>query len=82
MVPTLLLFGLVAGRWWKSALLLGCVGWVAIGLQQGFVDTVGSAAAAGAVALGNTAVGVAVHQALLFCWRYLVARRGEEADVH
>ena len=66
MIPTMLLFGFIFGRWWKSALLVGTVGWVLLlwsdpgtrNFDPEFVLT------AGALGLANTAVGVLVHQLL------------------
>lgn len=65
MIPSLLLFGLLFGRWWKTALLVGTIGWVIIlrvnlGQQVSANDLLLGAI----LAFVNTAVGVAVHQAL------------------
>ena len=27
MIPTMIVFGLVAGRWWKTSLVVGTIGW-------------------------------------------------------
>lgn len=73
MIPTLLVFGLIFGRWWKTALLVGTVGWLLLlwsdpgtrSFEPAFI------ASAAALALGNTAVGVAVHQLLRLLWHLL-----------
>ena len=52
MIPTMILFGLVLGRWWKSAIAAGAVVWPAILVLA-------------ALGAANTAAGVAVHQAAL-----------------
>ena len=65
MIPTMILFGLVIGRWWKLAIAAGAVLWPAILV---FTGVIGVADVLGAAALGalNTAVGVAVHQVALW----------------
>lgn len=71
MIPTVILFGLIAGRWWRATLLVAAVAWPAglvaddaMGLE---VALLGAAAAA----VLNAAAGVAVHQALLRFVRWL-----------
>ena len=68
MIPTMILFGLVLGRWWKSAIAAGAVVWPAILVLAGII---GGPDVLGAAALGaaNTAAGVAVHQAALWLVR-------------
>lgn len=76
MIPTLIVAGLVFGRWWKTTLAVAAIGWPVwlvagevMGLQAGLLG-------AAALAVINTAVGVAVHQAV----RRLVGRlRGDGA---
>lgn len=71
MIPTMIIFGLITGRWWRLALVAAAILWPAFLLVDGARGvSVGllTAALAGAV---NAAVGVAVHQALLW-----VVRRG------
>jgi hypothetical protein len=65
MIPTLMAFGLVAGRWPWIALLIGTVGWPAWLVADGIVGSAGGALAAAAFAAVNTGVGVLVHQAIL-----------------
>ncbi|HTF10233.1 MAG TPA: hypothetical protein VK659_18870 [Asanoa sp.] len=65
MIPTLILFGLVCGRWWRSALVAAAVGWPVLLLATGTLDLrpLPLLAAAG-LAVVNAAVGVAGHQAV------------------
>ena len=69
MIPTMILFGLVLGRWWRLTLLAAAVVWPALLVMD---DVVGlsvhllPAAFFGAV---NAAVGAAVHQAILWLLR-------------
>lgn len=74
-IPVMILFGLLAGRWWKSALIAGSAGWTLVLLATGVI---GLDAVPGALLLGllNTAVGVGIHQGLL----RLVRRTRRTAD--
>lgn len=64
MIPTMIVFGLVLGRWWKSTIAAGAVVWPATLILVGII---GGADVLVAAALGaaNAAVGVAVHQGAL-----------------
>ncbi len=74
MVPTMILFGIVLGRWWKIAIPIGTVLWPALLLIYGILEMgIGPAwvnlllgAVVGAL---NTAVGVGIHQAVLWLYR-------------
>ena len=76
MIPTMILFGLVFGRWWKLAIAAGAMLWPAILV---FTGVIGVADVVGVAALGalNTAAGVAVHQAAL--WLVRAIRRDRPA---
>ena len=64
MIPTLILFGLVFGRWWRPALAVAAVGWPAVLVAGDVMELeVGLLGAAGLAVL-NTGVGVLVHQAI------------------
>lgn len=69
MIPSMLLFGLVFGRWWKFALAIGTVGWPLVVFQQGSLDGWSAWIYAALLGLANTGVGVGVHQLLLWLWR-------------
>jgi hypothetical protein len=60
----MILFGLLAGRWWKTALVAGALGWAVLLLATGVIS-VSQAPAAMLFGLVNTSVGVAIHQATL-----------------
>jgi len=76
-IPTMILFGLVFGRWWKLALLVGAIFWPLILMWDGVyqqtldpeVSTTGGpiGLTVGAALLGflNTGIGVALHQGVL-----------------
>ena len=60
MIPTMLLAGLLVGRWW--AIGLGAIGWAVLLLLAGTVD-VTDAPFAAALGAANVAVGVAARSA-------------------
>ena len=64
MIPTLILVGLVFGRWWRIVIPLAAIGWAVLlivtGADSGFVFALGAAA----IAMPNVALGVLVHRAL------------------
>jgi hypothetical protein len=72
MIPTLILIGLVVGRWWLVA--IAAIAWpIALAgskLGSGFGFMVGTAA----VAVVNTSAGVAVHKGAVKVFRILYAR--------
>jgi hypothetical protein len=63
-IPTLILVGLVFGRWWRIVIPLAAVGWAVLlivtGVDSGFVFALGAAA----IAIPNVALGVLVHRVL------------------
>lgn len=81
MIPTMILFGLVFGRWWKSALVAAAIVWPLLLFAYGTLQSApgslaGVLALAVVLAVVNAGVGVAIHQAVL----HLVRRsrsRGE-----
>ena len=64
-IPTMILFGLLLGRWWKFALIVGTSAWTVLLRSQGLLATPPEIVGAAALALVNTAVGVLVHQLVL-----------------
>lgn len=70
MIPTMIVFGVVLGRWWRFALVAAAVVWPVL-----VADLVGlTVGLAGAAALGvaNAALGVLAHQACLDAYRYFL----------
>ncbi|MEV4757153.1 hypothetical protein AB0J86_18850 [Micromonospora sp. NPDC049559] len=64
MIPTLVLFGLVFGRWWRSALVAAAAGWPLLLVVTGDAPAGPGLLAGAALAVVNTGVGVLVHQGL------------------
>lgn len=73
MIPVMIVCGVLMGRWWRTALVLGAVGWPTAMLVTGAISA-GQIPVAALLGLANTGVGVALHQAGLWLVRRL--RRG------
>ncbi|MET8835929.1 hypothetical protein ABZV78_18685 [Micromonospora sp. NPDC004540] len=71
MIPSLILLGLLLGRWWWLPLSLAAVGWPVLLVATGTMDVTPSLVAASGLALLNAGVGVAVHQGVLRTLRRL-----------
>ncbi|MEA4944277.1 MAG: hypothetical protein VB080_07550 [Propionicimonas sp.] len=74
MIPIMIVFGLALGRWWKTALITAAIGWpllllTSVPLEGSLADQVGTLLSAGLLGAANAAVGVAVHQGVLFAVR-------------
>ena len=81
MIPTMILAGLVLGRWWKSALVAGTAAWPALLWAQGVIATPAEIVGAAALALANTAVGVMAHRLALTLVRRVRAHSPTPVDV-
>ncbi len=79
MIPTMILFGLLLGRWWKSTLVAGALLWPALLWIDGVITTPSQIAGAAVLALLNTVVGVGVHQLVLWLTRLARHRRPRSA---
>lgn len=62
MIPTLIIFGLVFGRWWRVTLVAAAIGWPLLLVASGTGATGLELFGAAGLALANTLVGVAVHR--------------------
>ncbi|HEX6757785.1 MAG TPA: hypothetical protein VF086_05130 [Propionibacteriaceae bacterium] len=80
MIPTLILFGMVFGRWWRLSLVAAAVGWPLLLVATDAMDVgVGLLGAAG-LAVINAGVGVLVHQGVLWTLR-LVGHRHASGSI-
>jgi hypothetical protein len=73
-IPTLILVGLIFGRWWRIVIPLAAFGWsvllIVTGVDNGFAFALGAAA----IAIPNVALGALVHRALwLLVRRFTIA---------
>jgi hypothetical protein len=69
MIPTMILFGLIFGRWWLPTLVLAAFIWPGMLIAYDVMDVeAGLLAAAGLGAL-NAGVGILIHQTVLWLIR-------------
>ena len=61
MVPTIILFGFVLGRWWKVTVPLAAIVWPLILVADGFRVDVSLAFEAGLLGFANAAVGAGLY---------------------
>ena len=62
MIPVLILFGLVLGRWWRSSLVAAALGWPVLLVATGVTDGGAGLLGAAVLAVANTGAGVLLHQ--------------------
>jgi hypothetical protein len=75
MIPTMILFGLVLGRWWRVALVTAAVGWPLLLAVTDAIDFTTGLIVAAALAVANAGVGVLAHQGCLHAYRHLRHRK-------
>jgi hypothetical protein len=73
-IPTLILFGLAFGRWWRFALIAAVVGWPSLLLATGSAGLEWALIGGAILAALNTLVGVLAHQAILLVFRRIHTR--------
>lgn len=81
MIPTMLLFGLVLGRWWRLSLVAAAVVWPAILLVTGTMAVEAGLLGAAGLAAVNAGVGVLAHQGVLRGVRFLRRRQESPAQL-
>lgn len=69
MIPTLILLGLLLGRWWWLPLLISAVGWPILLVATGTMNIESGLLAASGLAVLNAGAGVVVHQGILWAVR-------------
>jgi len=79
MIPTLILFGLVFGHWWKLTLVAATLLWPALLLATGVIGFDSQVLGAALFGLANAAVGVGIHQGIAWVVRNLRSRRSPVA---
>lgn len=65
MIPTMILFGLSFGRWWRAALIAAALIWPLILVAADVMPLDWDLLSAAGLAVANVSVGVLVHQAIL-----------------
>lgn len=75
MIPTLLLAGLVFGKWWRITIPVATIGWAVLLLADGTVSDLTNFAGAAWFGFINVTVGVLVFQGVRFAFRSLQQHR-------
>jgi hypothetical protein len=65
MIPSLILFGLMFGRWWRWTLIAAAVGWPAWLVATDVMDVGAGLLGSSLLAVANAGVGVLIHQGAL-----------------
>ncbi|MGH9249497.1 MAG: hypothetical protein ACRD0W_08300 [Acidimicrobiales bacterium] len=71
MIPTMIVFGLIFGRWWRLTLIVAAFGWPLLLVTTNVMNVEVGLVGAAVLAVLNTGVGVAIHQAGLAMVRTL-----------
>jgi len=71
MIPTMILFGLVFGHWWKSTLVAATLLWPSLLLATGVIGFDTQVLGAALLGLANAGVGVGIHQGITWTVRNL-----------
>lgn len=74
MIPSLILLGLLLGRWWRVALVAAAVGWPVLLVATDVAAFDAGLLGAAALAVANSGVGVLAHQGGLRAYRHLRGR--------
>ncbi len=74
-IPTMILFGLCFGRWWRTTLVAAAVIWPLILVTNDVIGLEWGLLSAAALAVANTVVGVLAHQAFLWAVRHMRCER-------
>lgn len=65
MIPTMIMFGLILGRWWRPTLILAALLWPAILVADNVMDVEAGLLAAAALGAVNAGLGILIHQTVL-----------------
>jgi hypothetical protein len=80
-IPTLILFGVVFGRWWRFSLIAAVLGWPILLVVSDVMSVDAGLVGAAGLALANTGIGVLVHQGGMRAVRFLRYRRAHSRTV-
>lgn len=64
MIPTMIIFGLALGRWWRPTLVLAALVWPAMLVTDNVMDVGAGLVPAAGLGAVNAGVGILMHQAL------------------
>jgi hypothetical protein len=79
-ISTMILLGVVLGRWWRLALVVSALAWPTLLVATDAMSFEPRLVCAPALAALNTAVGVLIHQGLLRAYRRGWHRRRRSED--
>ncbi|HEX5996429.1 MAG TPA: hypothetical protein VFY84_14920 [Jiangellales bacterium] len=79
MIPVLIVFGLVFGRWWLPSLVAAAVGWPIVLVAGDVMELEAGLVGAAGLAFLNAGVGVLIHQAVRRAIRSVRARERTDA---
>jgi hypothetical protein len=79
-IPILILFGLVFGRWWRLSLITAALGWPVLLVATDVMSVEPGLLGASGLAIANTGVGVLIHQGILRMIRKLRGSRSSHSD--
>lgn len=71
MIPTMILFGVIFGRWWPITLAAAALAWPLLLVATDVAGFSTSLIGAAALAVVNAGVGVLIHQGVLLGYRHL-----------
>jgi len=80
MIPTVILVGIILGRWWRTALLVAVIGWPLLVVASVGASSAWDLVTAAGFALVNVVVGVLLHQVGAALVRRLRPRRPDRAQ--
>jgi hypothetical protein len=79
-IPTMLLIGLVFGRWWRIVIPVAAIVWAGWLVIDGIGSGLPFAASAGLLAAANVGIGVVLFQAMRLAWHSLAAHHSHATD--
>ena len=82
MIPTLLLVGLLLGKWWRVVIPAATIGWVALLVATGTGSGPDFAVVAALYAIVNVTVGVLVFQAARLLWHRVFRHDADARSRH
>jgi len=78
-IPTLLLAGIVVGKWWRVSIPAATIGWTVLLITTEVVSDLAQVAGAAWFGFINVTVGVLVFQAVRLAYREVSSHNGHPA---
>ncbi len=80
-IPTLLIVGVVLGKWWRVVIPAATIGWVVLLVATDVGSGVSFALGAALFAFANVTVGALLFQGLRWLWQRSVRKDGQSAPL-